>query len=159
VLFGALCPSSLVREASPARRYYADLGCQDARRLLQQRTLVAPSTTSVMFLSPHVGAQYPCTCPPLVIKGEACNVTRKTQLRLRLSALKFPQQSNTQWNRVLRSSGPNHSKSSCVLVFGHHLAGQAKRLSPFLILGLRAGALRHPAGEFSLRNLARQVGG
>jgi hypothetical protein len=50
----------------------------DARRLLQQRTLVAPSTTSIMFLGPHVGAQYPCTCPPLVIKGEACNVTRGT---------------------------------------------------------------------------------
>jgi hypothetical protein len=64
VLRGALCPSSLIREASPARRCYADLGCQGARRLLQQRTLVVPSTTSVMFLGPHVGAQYPCTCPP-----------------------------------------------------------------------------------------------
>jgi hypothetical protein len=54
----------LIREASPARRYYADLGCQDARRLLQQRTFVAPSATSVMFLGPHVGAQYLCACPP-----------------------------------------------------------------------------------------------
>jgi hypothetical protein len=63
-LRGTLCPSSLVREASPARRYYADLGCQGARRLLQQQTLVAPSATSGMFLSPYVGAQYPCTCPP-----------------------------------------------------------------------------------------------
>jgi hypothetical protein len=79
--------------------------------------------------------------------------------RRRLSALKLPQQSNTQWSRVLRSSGPNHSKSSCVLVFRHRLAGQAKHLSPFLILGLRAGALRHPVGEFPLRHLARQVGG
>jgi hypothetical protein len=51
------------REASPARRYYADLGCQGTRRLLQQQTLVAPSTTSVMFLDPHVGAQHSCTCP------------------------------------------------------------------------------------------------
>jgi hypothetical protein len=32
------------------------------------------------------------------------------------------------------------------------LAGQAKRLSPFLILGFRAGALCHPAGEFPLRH-------
>jgi hypothetical protein len=64
VLRGALCPSSLIREASRARRYYADLGCQGARRLLEWRTLVAPSTTSVMFLGPHVGAQYPCACPP-----------------------------------------------------------------------------------------------
>jgi hypothetical protein len=76
VLRGALCPLSLIQEASPARRYYADLGCQDTRRLLQQRTLVALSITSVMFLGPHVGAQYPCTCPPLVIKGESCNVTK-----------------------------------------------------------------------------------
>ena len=60
---GALCSSSLIREASPARRYYADLGCQGARRLLQQRTFVAPSATSVMFLGPHVGAQYPYACP------------------------------------------------------------------------------------------------
>jgi hypothetical protein len=36
---------------------------------------------------------------------------------------------------------------------------QAKRLGPLLILGFRAGAFRHPAGEFSLRHLARQVGG
>jgi hypothetical protein len=79
--------------------------------------------------------------------------------RLRLSAPKLPQQSNTQWSRVLRSSGPNHSKSSCVHVLGDHLAGQAKRLSPLLILGFRAGALRHPAGEFPLRHLACQVGG
>jgi hypothetical protein len=28
VLRGALCPSSLLREASPTRRYDADLGCQ-----------------------------------------------------------------------------------------------------------------------------------
>ncbi len=50
MLRGALCSSSLVREASPARRYYADLGCQGTRRLLQQQILVAPSTASIMFL-------------------------------------------------------------------------------------------------------------
>jgi hypothetical protein len=31
--------------------------------------------------------------------------------------LKLPQQSNTQWSRVLRTGGPNHSKPSRVLVF------------------------------------------
>jgi hypothetical protein len=73
--------------------------------------------------------------------------------------LKLSQQSNTQWSRVLRSGGPNHSKSSRVHVLGDRLHRQAKRLSPFLILGFRAGALRHPAGGFPLRHLARQVGG
>jgi hypothetical protein len=64
---------------------------------------------------------------------------------------KLPQQSNIQWSRVLRSGGPNHSKLSRVHVLDVRLARQAKRLSPFLILGFRAGALRHPAGEFPLR--------
>jgi hypothetical protein len=35
---------------------------------------------SVLPLGPHVGAQHPCTCPPLAIKGEACNVTTQTHL-------------------------------------------------------------------------------
>jgi hypothetical protein len=38
-----------------------------------------------------------------------------------------------------------------------HLAG--KTLRPLLILGFRAGAFCHPAREFPLRHLARQVGG
>jgi hypothetical protein len=46
----------------------------------------------------------------------------------------------TQWSRVLRSGGPNHSKSLCVLMFFPFW--------PLLILGFRAGALRHPAGDF-----------
>jgi hypothetical protein len=80
-------------------------------------------------------------------------------LQHRLSTLKLPQQSIIQWSRVLRSSGPNHSKSSRVHVLDDRLARQAKRLSPFLILGFRAGDFRHPTGEFPLRHLARQVGG
>jgi hypothetical protein len=68
----------------------------------------------------------------------------------RLSTLKLPQQSNTKWSRVLRSGGPNHSKSLRVHVLNDRLAGQTKCLSPFLILGFRAGALRHPAEEFPL---------
>jgi hypothetical protein len=47
----------------------------------------------------------------------------------------------------------------CVFLSSSFIYQQAKRLSPLLILGFRAGALRHPAGEFPLRHLARQVGG
>jgi hypothetical protein len=72
------CTHPLCRKLPPARRDYADLGCQGAKRLLQQKILVA---TSAMFLGPHVGAQYSCTCPPLAIKGEACNVTTQDQSR------------------------------------------------------------------------------
>jgi hypothetical protein len=74
-----------------------------------------------------------------------------------LSIPKLPQQSNTQWSRVLRSGSPNNSKSSRVHVLGDRLAGQAKRLSPFLILGFRTGSLSHPAGEFPLRQEACTV--
>jgi hypothetical protein len=74
----------------------------------------------------------------------------QTQVTQACTQLKLPQQSNTQWSRVLRFGGPNHSKSSCVHVLDDRLARQAKRLSPFLILGFRAGALHHPAGEFPL---------
>jgi hypothetical protein len=90
--------------------------------------------------------------PPLAIKGEAYHVTTQAlldTLRRRAQTLELPQQSNTQWSRVLRSGGPNHYKSS---LLNNRLAGQAKRLNPFLILGFRAGALRHPAGEFPLRH-------
>jgi hypothetical protein len=52
-----------------------------------------------------------------------------TELRLRLSALKLSQQSNTQWSRVLRSGGPNHSKSSRVPEFMVHLP-TGKTLKP-----------------------------
>jgi hypothetical protein len=70
------CTHPLCEKLPPARRDYADLGCQDARRLLQQKILVA---TSAMFLGPHVGAQYSCTCPPLAIKGEECNITTQAE--------------------------------------------------------------------------------
>ena len=112
----------VAREASPARRYYADLGCQCVRRLLQQRTLVAPSITSVMFLGPHVGAQHLCTCPFSYKRGG----TQRNRLKLtqaHLDTHKFiKSQYITQWSRVLRSGGLNHSKSSCSLVFIDHLA-------------------------------------
>jgi hypothetical protein len=48
---------------------------------------------------------------------------------------------------VLRSGGPNHSKSLCVLVFFPLFQLTRKTLRPLLILGFRAGALRHPAGD------------
>jgi hypothetical protein len=54
----------------------------------------------------------------------------------------------TQWSRVLRSGGRNHSKSLCVLVFLPIFQLTSKTFRPLLILGFRAGALRYPAGDF-----------
>ena len=115
--------SYVASEASAARQYYMRCGYQGARRLHWRLALVAPSITSVMSLGPHVGAQHPCTCPPLAIKGEARNITRQAQKStLRPSSGSQVHASSqaqyiTQWSRVLRSSGPNHSKSLCVLAF------------------------------------------
>jgi hypothetical protein len=53
----------------------------------------------------------------------------------------------SQWSRVLRSGGPNHSKSLCVLVFFPLFQLTRKTLRLLLILGFRVGALRHPAGD------------
>jgi hypothetical protein len=71
------CTHPLYEKLPPTRRGYTDLGCQGARRSLQQQVLVA---TSAMFLGPHVGAQYSCTCPSLAIKREACDVTTQAQI-------------------------------------------------------------------------------
>jgi hypothetical protein len=49
--------------------------------------------------------------------------------------------------------------NSCVFLCSFLHLVTSKMLRPLLILGFRAGALRHPAGEFPLRHLARQVGG
>jgi hypothetical protein len=84
---------------------------------------------------PTCRGSVPLYVPPLVIKGEACNVTKEsfthtqTELGLRLSALKLPQQSNTQWSRVLHSGGLNHSKSSRAPEFIVHLP-PGKTLKP-----------------------------
>jgi hypothetical protein len=50
---------------------------------------------------------------------------------------------------MLRSGGPT-TLNSCVFLSSSFIYQQAKRLSPLLILRFRAGALRHPAGEFPL---------
>jgi hypothetical protein len=59
---------------------------------------------------------------------------------------------------VLRSSGPNYSKLLRVLEFVVHLLTD-KTLKPPPHLRIRAGAFRHPAEDFPLRHLSRQVGG
>jgi hypothetical protein len=48
---------------------------------------------------------------------------------------------------VLCSGSLNHSKSLDVLVFFPLFQLTSKTLRPLLILGFRAGALRHPAGD------------
>jgi hypothetical protein len=83
---------------------------------------------------------------PSAIKGEACDVTHRLTQTL-TSSYKLSSKYITQWSRVLRSGGLNHSKSLCVLVFFPLFQLTSKTLRPLLILGFRAGALRHLAGD------------
>jgi hypothetical protein len=53
----------------------------------------------------------------------------------------------TQWSSVLRPGGSNHSKPSCALVCSSTILVTSNMLRPLLILGIRAGAIRHPSGE------------
>jgi hypothetical protein len=94
---------------------------QQAARLLglladRQQILDDPSTIFFISLGPHVGAQSLCACPPSVMKGEACDVTHTRNLRL-AKLIQALEQYNSQWSRVLRSGGPNHSKPLRVLEF------------------------------------------
>jgi hypothetical protein len=142
------CTDRLYEKLPRARRGYTDLGCQGARRSLQQQVLVA---TSVVFLGPHVRAQYSCTCPPLAIKGEACDVTTQAQsLGLDPS---HPRQLKLSSN--ITHSGVGYyapaartTLNSCVFFCSFLHLATSKTLRPLLILGFRAGALRHPAEDF-----------
>jgi hypothetical protein len=131
---------SLLQEASPARRRYTDLVRQDTRGLPRQQIFIVPSVIFSMSLGPHVGAQCLCACPPSAIKGEVCDVIGDPEP---ISDSQYI----TQWSRVLRPGGPNHSKPSCAPVCSSTNLVTSKTLRPLLILGIRAGAICHSAGE------------
>jgi hypothetical protein len=146
----ALYSSSLLQEASPARRGYADLGRQGTRRLHRQQTLVAPSAIFFMSLGPHVGAQCLCACPPLAIKGEACDVTHTDNFRSHLRlASSYKLTSNTSHNGVgYYAPAARTTLNHCVfLSSSRSFQRSSKTPKPLLILGFKAGALRHPTGD------------
>jgi hypothetical protein len=102
------------------RRYQYHMRCghYGARRTSGQHWHWILLYCSLRFApGPACRGSAPLYMPPSAIKGEARKVTRQTHLDP-AQADKFIQaQYITQWSRVLRSGGPNHSKSLCVLVF------------------------------------------
>jgi hypothetical protein len=117
------------------------------RRLSRQQALVAPSVVFFMFMGPHVRAQSLCACPPSAIKGEACDVTHTRNLRL-ASSYKLP--SNTTHSGVgYYAPAARTTLNPCVFLSSSpSLQRSSKTPKPLLILGFRAGALRHPARDF-----------
>jgi hypothetical protein len=147
---GMLYSSSLLQEASPARRGYEDLGRQGTRRLPRQQTLVAPSVIFFMSLGPHVGARCLCACPPSAIKGEACDVTHTHNLRSHLRlASSYKLTSNTSHSGVgYYAPAARTTLNPCVFLSSSCSFQRSSRTpKPLLILGFREGALRHPAGD------------
>jgi hypothetical protein len=147
---GALYSSPLLQEASPTRRGYADLGRQGIRKLSRRQTLVALSAILFMSLGPHVGAQCLCACPPSAIKGEACDVTHTRNLRSHLRlASSYKLTSNTSHSGVgYYAPAARTTLNPCVfLSSSRSFQRSSKTPKPLFILGFRAGALRHPAGD------------
>jgi hypothetical protein len=118
--------------------------------------------TSIMYslrfaLGPTCRGSASLYVPPLGYKREGtqrykADPTRTLRLTSSYKLSSSQIQYNTQqWSRVLRSSGPNHSKPLRVHSCSSTIQQTGKTLRPLLILGFRAGAFRHPAGEFPLR--------
>ena len=134
----AACPSTLVADSTPVLRHTlcssSLVRCQGSFRwtpmlrrpwiLGYKEIALATSISCFKYYicyvpGPACRGSAPLYMPPLAIKGEARNVTKKSSLRLLGSQVHTSSQAQyiTQCSRVLRSGGPNHSKPLCVLVF------------------------------------------
>jgi hypothetical protein len=92
---------------------------------------VRPGVTGISYFLPfcswaHMSGLSILVRAPLSYKREGTRRYKAASLRPKLTdTLKLSNsqiQYNTQWSRVLRFGGLNHSKSLCVLVFVDHLA-------------------------------------
>jgi hypothetical protein len=99
-----------------------------------------------MYLGPHVGVQSLCACPSSAIKGEACDVTCIHNIRL---ASSYKLSSNTPHSGVgYYTPATRTTLNPCVfLCIPTSLQQSSETPKPLLISGLRADALRHPAGD------------
>jgi hypothetical protein len=122
-------------------------------------TDISGSKRYILYVpGPTCRGPVPLCMPPSAIKEEACDVTH-THAILDPSS---DSQYITQWSRVLRPDDPNHSKPSCALVCSSTNLVTSKTLRPLLILGIRVGAICHPAGQIyppteSIKGVKRQV--
>jgi hypothetical protein len=120
---------------------------------MDSTTDIKGSKHYILYVSaPTYRGPVPLCMPPSAIKGEACDVTHTRNLRL---ANSYKPSSNTSHSgvgyyapaarttlnpRVFLSTTPSLHRSS-------------ETPKPLIILGLRAGALRHPAGDLLSDNL------
>jgi hypothetical protein len=95
----------------------------------------------------------PLCMPPSAIKGEACDVTHTRNLRL---ASSYKPSSNTSHSgvRYYAPAAQTTLNPHMLLCTAPSLHQSSETPKPLLISGLRAGALRHPAGDL-LSNIWR----
>jgi hypothetical protein len=134
----------VAREASPARQCYADHGYQGARKIALGTNVSRYKYYICYVPRPTCQGSVRLYVPPLSYKRGGMQCYNKVPGERSHTHKQY----NTQWTRVLRSGGPNHSKLLHVLVCLFPNLTTSKTLRPLLILGFRAGALRHPAGDF-----------
>jgi hypothetical protein len=115
MLYGALC-SSLIREASPCAPKTTQIS---GVKMYEDYTGMASNSSILPFVpGPTCQGSEPLYIPPLNYKrGGIRHEHTQTQVIQAYTQLKLPKQYNTQWSRVLRSGGPNHSKPLRVLEF------------------------------------------
>jgi hypothetical protein len=150
VLRRALCSSSLVRcqgsfRCTPILHNPRISG----RKELALVTSISCSKYYIRYVpGPTYRGSAPLYVPPLSYKRGGTQRYKASSLTLKQSSSLRPSSGSqvhtssqaqyiTQWSRVLRSGGPNHSKPLCVLVFILRLADR-QTLRPLLILGFRA---------------------
>jgi hypothetical protein len=137
------------REASPTRQCYVDRGYQGAWKI----ALGTDTSRSKYYIcyvpGPTCRGSVLLYVPPLSYKrGGMQRYKGGEKKRPKSSETQAHEQYNTQWSRVLRSGGPNHSKPLQVLVCSSPQSLTSETPRPLLILGFRAGALHHPVGDF-----------
>ena len=150
--------SSLLQEASPARRRYGDLGRQGTRRLSWQQTLGGSKHYILYVPRPTCRGPVPLCMPPFSYKrGGMRRYTHTRNLRSHLRlASSYKLSSNTSHSGVgYYAPAIRTTLNPCVfLSSSRSFQRSSKTPKPLLISGFRVGALRHPARDL-LSNIWR----
>jgi hypothetical protein len=100
--------------------------CPPQEKTLVHQLYMSLCASYFSIPGPTCWTQLPCMYPPLGYKREGICVAKRGHTKLALEPIKGigegtislkATQYNSQWSRVLRSGGPNHSKPLCTLAF------------------------------------------
>jgi hypothetical protein len=151
VLRSALCASIITRTFPGKLPLHANRGYQGAREIALATNISCSKHLRLLCSWAHMSGLSTLVCTSFSYKRGGTQRYNSSSLRPSSGSqvhTSSQAQYNTQWSRVLCSGGPNHSKPLRVLMCSSPNLVTGKTLRPLLILGFRAGAFRHPAGDF-----------